>query len=115
MTAILFAAQRISAAVLAFAVTVHLATILYAARTGLTAGAILDRTRENVWFLALYVVFVVAVAIHAPIGLRNILREWTEWHVRSLDIVLALFAIGLLLLGLRAALAVYIPIAIELR
>ena len=109
MTAIVFLLQRASAAVLAFAVTVHLATILYAVRGGLTAGEVLARTRGNGWFLAFYLLFVLAVAVHAPIGLRNILREWTPWRDRSLDMVLALFALLLLGLGLRAALAVYLP------
>ena len=108
MTAALFLVQRVSAMVLAFAVSVHLATIVYAVRGGLTAGEILARTRENGWFLAFYMVFVAAVAIHAPIGLRNILREWTAWRGRSLDIVLAAFALLLLGLGLRAAFAVYL-------
>ena len=107
MTATLFLLQRASAAVLAFAVTVHLATILYAVRGGLTAGEVLGRTRGSAWVLAFYVVFVLAVAIHAPIGLRNILREWTAWRGRSLDVALAVFALVLLGLGLRAALAVY--------
>jgi fumarate reductase subunit C len=115
VTAMLFIAQRVSAGVLAFAVTVHLATILYAVRVGLTAEAILDRTRENVWFLSFYLLFVLAIAIHAPIGLRNVLREWTAWRGRSLDIVLAAFAFVLLILGVRAALAVYLPIAMYLR
>ena len=61
MTAVLFLAQRASAAVLAFAVTIHLATIIYAVRGGLTAAEVLGRTRHNGWFLALYVVFVLAV------------------------------------------------------
>ena len=47
MTATLFLLQRASAAVLAFAVTVHLATILYAVRGGLTAGEVLGRTRGS--------------------------------------------------------------------
>jgi fumarate reductase subunit C len=115
MTAILFTLQRAAAAVLAFAVAVHLTTILYAVHSGLTAGAILDRTRENVWFLAFYLLFVLAIAVHAPIGLRNVLREWTVWRGRSLDVALAAFALALLLLGVRAALAVYLPIAIHLR
>jgi fumarate reductase subunit C len=109
MTAILFIAQRASAAVLAFFVTVHLATILYAVRGGLTAGEVLARTRDNHWFFAFYILFVLAVAVHAPIGLRNILREWTTWHGRSLDIALALFAVILLVMGFRAAVAVYLP------
>jgi fumarate reductase subunit C len=109
MTAILFIAQRASAAILAFFVTVHLATILYAVRGGLTAGEVLARTRDNHLFFAFYVLFVLAVAVHAPIGLRNILREWTPWHGPSLDIVLAIFALLLLVMGFRAAVAVYLP------
>lgn len=109
MNPMLFLAQRASAAVLAIAVSVHLATILYAVRGGLSAAEVLGRTRGNGWFLALYVIFVLAVAIHVPIGLRNVLREWTAWRGRSLDIALALFAALLLALGLRAALAVYLP------
>jgi succinate dehydrogenase subunit C len=109
VTAILFLAQRLSAAVLALAVTAHLATIIYAARSGMTAADILARTRDNVAFLILYGVFVLAVATHAPIGLRNVLREWTPWRGRSLDVMLAAFALLLLALGLRAALAVFLP------
>ncbi|SRR6266540_3273637 len=108
MTPILFLAQRASAMVLAFAVTIHLATIIYAVRGGLTAAEVLGRTRGNGWFLAFYALFVVAVAVHAPIGLRNILREWTPWRGRSLDAALAAFALLLLALGSRAALAVYL-------
>jgi fumarate reductase subunit C len=107
MSAKLFIAQRLSAFVLAFAVAIHLATILYAVRGGLTAAEVLGRTRGNGPFLALYVVFVIAIAVHAPIGLRNVLREWTAWRGRSLDVALALFALLLLALGLRAAFAVY--------
>ena len=108
MSTLLFFAQRASAAVLAFAVTVHLATIIYAVRGGLTAAEVLGRTRGNGWFLALYLVFVLAVAVHAPIGLRNIFREWTAWRGRSLNLAMALLAVTLLALGMRAALAVYI-------
>jgi fumarate reductase subunit C len=110
VTAALFIAQRASAAVLAFAVSVHLVTILYAVRGGLTAGEVLARTRGNGWFLAFYALFVVAVAVHAPIGLRNVLREWSPWRGRSLDLALALFAGLLLFFGLRAAWAVYLPV-----
>jgi fumarate reductase subunit C len=109
MTAFLFIAQRITAAMLAFFVTVHLGTILYAVRGGLTAGEVLARTRDNHWFFAFYLLFVLAVAVHAPIGLRNVMREWTPFHGRSLDVALALFAFVLLALGVRAAVAVYLP------
>jgi succinate dehydrogenase subunit C len=107
VTAVLFLAQRVTAFVLALAVAVHLGTILYATRGGLTAADILARTHGNLWFLLFYAAFVIAVAIHAPIGLRNTLREWTVWRGRSLDVALALFSILLLTLGLRAVFAVY--------
>jgi fumarate reductase subunit C len=108
MTAALFLAQRISAMVLALAVAVHLATILYAIRGGLTAADILARTHGNLGFFAFYSVFVAAVAFHAPIGLRNIVREWTPWRGPSLDAVLAAVAVALLVLGMRAVIAVYV-------
>ena len=107
MSAVLFAAQRLTAFVLAVAVAVHLGTILYAVRSGLTAAEILARTHGNVAFALFYGVFVIAVAIHAPIGLRNVLREWTVWRGRSLDIALALFSALLLVLGFRAVFAVF--------
>ena len=87
MTSVLFVVQRASAMVLALAV--HLATILYAVRGGLTAGEILGRTHGNLAFFAFYALFVVAVAVHAPIGLRNVVREWTPWRGPTLDGALA--------------------------
>lgn len=107
MSAKLFVLQRLTAFVLAFAVAVHLVTILYAVQGGLTAGEILARTHGNVLFLAFYSLFVIAVSIHAPIGLRNVLREWTSWHGRSLDFALLLFSILLFVLGFRAVFAVF--------
>ena len=65
----LWLAQRASAAVLALCVVVHLATMIYAIRGGLSAGEILSRTRGNGGWLAFYSVFVLMVAVHAPIGL----------------------------------------------
>jgi fumarate reductase subunit C len=108
MTPVLYLAQRGTAFVLAFAVTVHLVTIVYAVRGGLTAGEILARTHGNRWFLGFYLAFVVAAAVHAPIGLRSILREWAKWRGRSLNIAMLAFAGLLLVLGVRAALAVYL-------
>lgn len=107
MSAFLFLAQRLTAAVLAVAVAVHIATILYAVRGGLTAADVLGRTRGSTVFLVFYALFVIAVAIHAPIGLRNVMREWTTWRGRSLDLALTVVAMALLALGLRAVLAVY--------
>jgi fumarate reductase subunit C len=109
MTAALFVFQRASAAVLALAAMVHLATIVYAVRGGLTAGEILARTEGNVAYLVFYLVFVAAVSVHAPIGLRNVLREWVDWRGRACDGALAMFAMLLFTLGVRAAFALYLP------
>lgn len=106
MTPALFLAQRLSAVMLAAAVAVHLATIFYATRAGLTAGDILARTHGSLGVFVFYSVFVLAVAVHAPIGLRNVVREWTPWRGRSLDAVLIVFAFALLALGMRAVIAV---------
>ena len=106
--ALLWLAQRASAAVLALCVVVHLATMIVAVRGGLSAAEILARTRGNAGWMAFYAVFVLAVAIHAPIGLRNVLREWTTWRSRTLDLAMAAVAALLLGLGLRAALAVFL-------
>jgi fumarate reductase subunit C len=106
-TARLLLAQRATAVLLAFAVATHLATIIYAVRAGLNAGEILGRTRGNALFLIFYSLFVIAASIHVPIGLRNIFREWANWRGRSLDIAMVAVSLLLLLLGLRAAVAVY--------
>ena len=104
--ATLFALQRLSAKLLAPLVLVHLVLILYAVHGGLSAAEILGRTQDSVLWGAFYALFVVAVAIHAPIGVRNIVREWTRWRGRSLDAASFVLAIALLALGLRAVVAV---------
>jgi fumarate reductase subunit C len=103
----LWTAQRASAAVLAICVAVHLAMIIYAVQGGLTAAEILERTRGNAGWLAFYTVFVLAVTIHAPIGLRSIFIEWLGWRGRSRDVVLSLFALLIAWMGMRAALGVF--------
>jgi fumarate reductase subunit C len=103
----LWIAQRSSAAVLAVCVVVHLATIIYAVQGGLTAAEILARTRGSVPWLVFYSIFVLAVSIHAPIGLRAIFVEWLRWRARSRDVVLLLFAASIAWMGMRAVLAVF--------
>jgi fumarate reductase subunit C len=104
---VLWIAQRASAAVLALCVAVHLATIIYAVQGGLSAAEILGRTRGNAAWLAFYSVFVLAVTVHAPVGLRAILTEWLRWRGRSRDVALVVFAALLAWTGMRAALAVF--------
>ena len=104
---VLWVAQRVTAAILAVCVVVHLATIIYAVQGGLTAAEILGRTRGNTAWLAFYSLFVVAAAIHAPIGLRSVLGEWMNWRGVWREAFLVLFSLLLLATGMRAVLAVF--------
>jgi fumarate reductase subunit C len=103
----LWIAQRASALVLALCVLVHLIVIVYAMRGGLSAAEVLGRTRGNAGWLAFYGVFVLAAAVHAPIGVRAVCMEWLGWRGRSLSIAVHLLALALAALGLRAAWAVF--------
>ncbi|MEK6593570.1 MAG: succinate dehydrogenase [Pseudomonadota bacterium] len=105
--ALLWVAQRYSAMVLALCVIVHLITMIYAVRNGLSAAEILGRTRGNTAWAGFYALFVAAVAIHAPIGLRNIISETLGWRGRSLDIAVLVIGLLLVLWGLRAVWAVF--------
>ena len=98
----LWIAQRASAAVLALCVLVHLLTIVYAVQGGLTAAEILGRTRGSWGWAAFYGVFVLAVAVHAPIGLRAVMRETLGWRGKSLEAAVAAAGLCLAVLGWRA-------------
>lgn len=102
----LFALQRLTALMLGPLVVIHLGLILYAVRGGLTAAEILERTQGSTLWAIFYSAFVLAAAIHAPIGLRNILNEWTSIPRHTVDWSMAAFAVLLAALGLRAVLAV---------
>ena len=103
----LWVAQRLSAAVLALCVLVHLATMIYAVRGGLTAAEILGRTRGSIAWFAFYSLFVLAIVVHVPIGLRAVLGEWLGWRSASRDWVLVLFAALLGSMGMRAVMGVF--------
>lgn len=104
LAAWLFVLQRASAGVLALCVVVHLATIVYAVRHGLSAQAIVARMHASVAWPAFYAVFVAAVAVHAPIGLRAVADEWLGLRGSLVDAVLVLVALGLFAGGLYAVL-----------
>lgn len=105
---ILWVAQRASAVVLALCVTVHLATMIYAIRGGLSAAEILSRTKGNVGWLVFYTTFVLAVTVHAPIGLRSVVTEWFGWRGASRDVFLLGLAMLLATLGMRAVFGVFL-------
>ena len=97
-----FVLQRASAAVLALCVIVHLATIIYAVRHGLASDAIVARVRANPAWPAFYAVFVIAAAIHAPLGIRAIADEWLGLRGPAVDVALGLASLVLLVGGLYA-------------
>jgi fumarate reductase subunit C len=99
--------QRASAAVLALCVVVHLATIIYAVQGGLTGEEVLARTRGSVAWFAFYSLFVLAVSVHVPIGLRAVCIEWLHWRGRSRDLGLLAFAALLAWSGMGAVVAVF--------
>jgi fumarate reductase subunit C len=93
--------------VLAVCVVAHLTTIIYAVQNGLSAAEVLGRTRGNAAWFAFYSVFVVAVSIHAPIGLRAVFTEWLKWRGASRDVLLLAFGVLLAAMGMRAVGAVF--------
>lgn len=102
----LYMAQRLSAMVMAPLVLAHLAVMIYAIRGGLSTSEILSRTQGSViWFL-FYGTFVIAVSIHAAIGLRVIVHETAGLKGLALEIFTWGAGIVLLFMGARAVMAV---------
>jgi fumarate reductase subunit C len=102
----LYMAQRLSALIMAPLVIGHLAVMIYAVQGGLSAGEILGRTQGSLFWMLFYGGFVIAVSVHAAIGLRSIISEWTAMRGGMLNgLALLIFAV-LLVMGGRAVLAV---------
>jgi fumarate reductase subunit C len=106
--ALLWVAQRASAAVLGVCVVVHLVTMVFAIRGGLSAAEILSRTQGSTGWLVFYTVFVLAVTVHAPIGLRSVVTEWLGWRGAARDVFLLGLAMLLAGLGMRAVFGVFL-------
>jgi fumarate reductase subunit C len=104
--ATLWVAQRATAVILAACVVVHLATIIYAVRNGLSAAEILGRTRGSVGWAVFYGVFVIAAAIHGAIGLRAIAAEWLQLRGEVAEVLVTVAGLALTIVGLRAVVAV---------
>jgi len=102
----LWLAQRATAALLAPCVLVHLATLVFAVRAGLSAQAILERTHGSLAWGVFYSAFVLAAALHGAIGLRTVAAEWLGWRGAGADAASAFAGLALALLGLRAVAAV---------
>ena len=74
---------------------------------GLSAARILERTRGNLAGSRSTLCLSHAIAVHAPIGLRNICQEMLGWRGAALNFLVLVLAIALALSGWRAAFAVF--------
>ena len=105
----LYMAQRLSALVMVPFVLGHIAVMIYAIQGGLSTAEILGRTQGSLLWFLFYGAFVIAVSVHAAIGLRVIAHEWGGLRGRVLDGLMWAVGAGLLALGARAVLAVTLP------
>jgi len=94
----LYIAQRISALVMVPLVIGHIAVMIIAIQGGLSAAEILSRTQGSIGWALFYGIFVLAVAVHAAIGLRVVLFEMLGMRGTPLDLLS--WVILLVLLGL---------------
>src|ERR1700722_16456229 len=102
----LYVWQRATAALMGPLVLVPIAVIFYATRQGMSAADILSRTHGSVVWAAFYGLFVAAVSIHAAIGVRNILTEWSPLEDRGAGYLRVIFGLLLAVLGALAIFAV---------
>ncbi|MBW3096449.1 succinate dehydrogenase [Pseudohoeflea coraliihabitans] len=109
LTLRLYMLQRLSALVMAPLTLGHIATMIYAIQGGLSAEEILSRTRGSVVWMLFYGSFVVAVSLHAAIGLRVIIAETFAMRGRRLDALTLTIGLVLLVMGMRAVYAVTAP------
>ena len=98
--------QRATAALMVPLVLAHIAVIFYATRKGMTAADILSRTRGSVVWASYYGLFVAAASIHATIGVRNVLTEWSPLTDPRAGLFSIVFGLLLAALGARAVFAV---------
>ncbi len=102
----LYMLQRLSALILAPLVLGHIAVMIYAVQDGLSAAEILGRTQGSWAWALFYGLFVLAVSVHAAIGLRVIVAETLKLRGLGLAAFTWLVFLGLLFLGARAVYAV---------
>ena len=95
----LYVWQRASAAIMVPLVIIHIAVMFFVSRRGLTAADILSRTHGSVLWAAYYGLFVGAASMHAGIGVRNVLLEWSPISERNADTFAFLFGQFLLWTG----------------
>ena len=108
LTLRLYLLQRLSALVMIPMVLGHIAVMIYAIQGGLSASEILSRTQGSVFWFLFYGGFVLAVSIHAAIGIRVIIHETFGLRDNLLSFFTWLVGLILLFMGAQAVLAVTI-------
>ncbi len=94
--------QRISAMVLTLFVIIHLAVMVFAIHGGLSAAEILSRTRSSPLVGVFYGLFVIACAVHVPIGVAKIAEEWGTFSAGAAKRLSQVFAALILITGFAA-------------
>ena len=102
----LYLLQRITALIMAPLVLLHLAVMIVAIQGGLDSTEILSRTRGSLFWGGTYGLFVIAVSIHAAIGIRVVMFEWLSVKGATLKLLSWLVFAVLLIMGARAVYAV---------
>lgn len=102
----LYLLQRITAMIMAPLVLLHLGVMILAIQGGLDSAEILSRTQGSLFWGGVYGLFVLAVSIHAAIGVRVVLFEWLRIRGTRLNTLSWLLFIVLFLMGARAVYAV---------
>jgi fumarate reductase subunit C len=98
--------QRITALLMAPFVLVHLGVMIYAIQDGLSAAEILGRTQGSIFWFLFYGCFVIAVSIHAAIGVRVVVHEFTGLKGTALSALTWGLGLVSLFMGIQAVLAV---------
>lgn len=106
LTLRLYTLQRLTALIMAPLVLGHIAVMIYAVQGGLSAAEILGRTQGSLLWALFYGSFVIAVSIHAAIGLRVIVFETFKLKGAALSLFTWGAGLGLLYMGGRAVYAV---------
>ena len=99
---LLYFTQRLSGALLAILLFIHLLTVLYVVHDELTVAEITTRLQNNMLWLIFYGVFVLAAVTHSMIGLRNIFLEMTSLHRRLVDSLVFVYVVVSLYFGFNA-------------
>ena len=102
----LYLLQRITAMIMAPLVILHLGVMIVAIQGGLDSAEILSRTQGSYFWGTSYGLFVLAVSIHAAIGIRVVLFEWGSLKGVLLNTITWLVFAVLISMGARAVYAV---------